>query len=74
MSMSQVVHCWKGKSDHAEEVHGHGSPEWIEAFLEDGTCMLLEGHEGEHEFTPDREIGVAFGGHGNADPYEGEHG
>jgi hypothetical protein len=24
------------------------------------TCMLLDGHEGDHEFTPDNEITIRF--------------
>lgn len=26
----------------------------------DATCLLLDGHEGAHDFTPDSEITVSF--------------
>jgi hypothetical protein len=48
-----------------EELYGKFSDEWYDAFLDDGTCLLDEGHEGEHEFTPDSEIVITFGGEEN---------
>lgn len=46
MSEKSRVHCWEGGPD-----------------TEDGcptTCMLLDGHEGPHEFTRDDQIGITF--------------
>lgn len=47
---ARVLHCW-------EQLE-----EWNEAELrwETGTCLLLAGHEGEHEFTPDSQIVIHF--------------
>lgn len=52
--------CWKGKREWAEEAHGWGSPEWAQAYVEDGTCLLPDGHPGEHEWTPDADIVISF--------------
>lgn len=54
------LHCWTGKTEYMEEKFGYGSEEWAEAFNNNGTCMLPDGHEGEHEFTPDNQILVTF--------------
>ena len=64
------LHCWKGLRDHLEDVHGWGTDAYWEAWAKtwsedgtesyDGTCMLPDGHEGEHVFTRDDEIVVAF--------------
>lgn len=51
-----VPHCWIGNS----EVVEWGSDAWAEAFNNPATCMLLDGHEGPHEFVPDSEIVVSF--------------
>jgi hypothetical protein len=53
-----MVHCWQGKREHTE----FGSQEWHDTFLDDGdgTCMLDDGHDGPHEFTPDSQIIVQF--------------
>lgn len=62
----RVLHCWMGKRDYAIDVHGWGSPEHLATYSDndeednDGTCMLPDGHDGEHEFTPDNEIGISF--------------
>mgnify|MGYP001589898352 CR=1 FL=1 len=49
-------HCWKDKSEYASEIYGEWSDEHMTALVEDGTCMLTDGHPGEHEFTPDSQI------------------
>lgn len=57
------MHCWKDRKEHIEETHGFHSPEHLETYSDDwrnGTCMLEDGHDGEHEFTPDSQIGVTF--------------
>ena len=52
-----MLHCWAGESDQYEI----GSDEWVKIVARgDGTCMLLDGHEGPHVFTPDSEIEVRF--------------
>jgi len=55
-----VLPCWMDKLEYAEEIHGMGSPEWIEAFLNPATCLLPDGHSGKHCFIPDDEIEVTF--------------
>lgn len=56
----RVLHCWADR--------GEIEPEWRQnVYLvndaEPGyTCMLEDGHEGPHEWTSDREIGVSFSG------------
>ena len=58
----RVLHCWTDEREHAEEVHGRLSPQWAEVWFRDvsGTCMLPQGHDGPHQFTPDDQIGVTF--------------
>lgn len=64
------LHCWMDEREHLEEVHGWGTDAyweaWRKTWSEDGekslsaTCMLLDGHDGPHDFTPDSNIGVFF--------------
>lgn len=54
-----MLHCWKDKTEWAEEKFGWGSPEHMET---DATCFLEDGHSGEHEWTPDSEITIRFTG------------
>ena len=57
-----MTHCWKDEREHIEEAYGVGSDEWHAGFDgPGGTCLLLDGHDGPHEFTPDDEITVSFG-------------
>lgn len=56
------THCWKGNQDDAEEKFGFLSDEWYDANLHSGTCLLPDGHDGNHVFTPDSEICVSFNG------------
>ncbi len=51
-----MKHCWKDYSEYVAEKHGEWSSEHIAAMVDDGTCMLEDGHEGEHRFTPDSGI------------------
>jgi hypothetical protein len=53
-------HCWADKATHMAEVHGFGSDEWLAAYLDNATCMLPHGHEGEHGWVSDDEIVVTF--------------
>jgi hypothetical protein len=39
-----IVNCWEESGEYP-----NGS-----------TCMLLDGHDGPHEFTPDSEIVIGF--------------
>ena len=49
--------CWAGELEQFEA----GSPEWIEILSRvPGTCVLEEGHEGPHIFTPDDQIVITF--------------
>ncbi len=53
--------CWKDNREYAAEVHGFGSDKWAEIWLQSGsTCMLEEGHEGEHDFVADSDIQLNF--------------
>lgn len=53
----EPVHCWAGYLESLE----FGSEEWVEAFDKgDATCLLPDGHEGPHEWTPDSDIMVRF--------------
>lgn len=54
------THCWTGNVEYAEETYGLGSKEWIEAMENPSTCMLLNKHEGPHEFTFDGDISLSF--------------
>ena len=57
----RVLHCWMGKAEWAEKKYGNWTPEHLDAlYVNPSTCMLERDHEGEHEFTPDGEIGVTF--------------
>lgn len=60
--MTQVNHCWKDQREHVEEQYGWGSEQWIATWVNDvgGTCMLAAGHDGDHDFTPDDQIGISF--------------
>ncbi len=54
-------HCWKDSLEAVEDRHGYASPEWFAAeAAQRGSCMLLAGHEGPHEFTPDTDIFIDF--------------
>jgi hypothetical protein len=51
-------HCW---ADYLETLE-YLSEEWLRVTVEQAgaTCLLPAGHEGEHVWTPDREIVVEF--------------
>jgi hypothetical protein len=53
-----MLHCWKGRAEHIEELHGFHSMEHLQAAYLDmsATCMLEREHSGEHDFTPDDQI------------------
>jgi hypothetical protein len=56
-----AAHCWAGKSDYYEALYGFMSPEHAAVYFEDGsTCLLDDGHDGPHEWTPDNAIGITF--------------
>lgn len=57
---SRVLHCWKDKSQAAEEEHGWGSEQYWDAVVANCTCFLLDGHAGPHEWTPDSEIVISL--------------
>jgi hypothetical protein len=46
MEPKRIIHCWE---DGPQEADGCGT-----------TCMLMDGHEGPHQFIRDDEIGVRF--------------
>lgn len=51
------LHCWQDYAD----FHGFGSDEWADAKVNGGrTCMLPDGHDGPHKWTPDESITVTF--------------
>lgn len=49
-------HCWKIRSKHFMETHGLPTGEEVEEYKkiygDDGVCLLEDGHEGEHKWTP----------------------
>jgi len=49
-------HCWKSNVEEAAEIHGYASEQWGDAMNHPSTCMLLEGHEGPHDFVFDGDI------------------
>ena len=52
-----MSHCW---ADYHEQFP-FGSHEWAEHYLDtSATCLLQEGHDGPHEWTPDDQIVVTF--------------
>jgi hypothetical protein len=48
MSGRPVIHCWEDR----RLTDPHEEP---------ATCLLEDGHQGEHEWTPDSEIVLSFG-------------
>ncbi len=62
-----MSHCWMGRTEWIEETYGYLSEEYIadaadaydDSYMS-STCMLLDGHEGPHEFTRDDQITIAF--------------
>ncbi len=51
--------CWHGLTDNMEIC----SPEWDaahERYPHGATCLLPDGHEGPHEYTPDNKIMLTF--------------
>lgn len=53
--MKPFVHCWADKGSTLE----WGSEEWAEVLVEGGaTCMREHGHEGDHEWVPDKDIEI----------------
>lgn len=55
-------HCWMGLLEFLREAWG--DVEGYERFEQMGgepmTCLLLDGHDGEHEWTRDADITVRF--------------
>lgn len=56
-----MLHCWKGRAEDIEERFGFHSPEHLATYNDEpATCMRERDHAGEHDFTPDSQIGVTF--------------
>ena len=57
-----VVHCWEDKGDWIESTYGVASDEYAAYYAADdrGMCLLPDGHEGPHVFTPTSEITLVF--------------
>ena len=52
-----ILHCWHGENDD-NEISSDG---WIEIFVRgEGTCLLPDGHDGPHIYTPDDEFTIVF--------------
>lgn len=52
-------HCWKDYRTHLEETGHIYSDEWVETWYDGNkTCLLDDGHEGEHEFVDDNSIEI----------------
>ena len=52
--------CFYDLSDYMEALHGLWSDKYIEALVNDGTCLLPLDHEGDHVFTPNNEFEVVL--------------
>lgn len=59
------LHCWEDRGYWFAITFGWFSDEHIQAEYVDGggTCMLERGHDGEHEWTSDSDIGISFAEH-----------
>lgn len=71
-----MPHCWKDYLEWISERYGFGSEEWVAAttelhymdrYFDDNapryigrSCMLPEGHDGQHDWVSDDEISVTF--------------
>ena len=55
-----MLHCWKDKTDFAVKTFGVDSPEYWDAIINSGTCMLEHGHDGPCDFTEDSQIAITF--------------
>lgn len=52
-----VEHWWQAPDEVFDRIMGDGDPDTpFDGF----TCLLAEGHDGEHEWTPDGEVTVTF--------------
>lgn len=55
------MHCWKDYRTHLEEIGQIYSEEWVETWHEGGkTCLLEDGHDGDHDFVNDSTIMVSL--------------
>ena len=54
--------CFKDYRTYLEENgHDHNSQDWLDTYMDGNrTCLLEEGHEGDHEWTSDRDILISF--------------
>lgn len=60
MSSKTTLHCWQSRNDWLEK---HDFDTYAAEFFEnkpDCCCMLPDGHDGPHEWTPNDEIVVSF--------------
>lgn len=56
-----MPHCWKGYREHLEDIGKIYTPEWAETYERGSkTCMLENGHGGEHDFVDDSAIVITF--------------
>lgn len=58
-----MLHCWKDRLEWITETYGYLSDQWCDYVGRDEcgeTCMLENGHEGPHEWTPDDCIRITF--------------
>jgi len=51
-----TIHCWADKASQYEI----GTEEWVDAVVNSATCLLPDGHDGPHEWTPDEEFEIEF--------------
>jgi hypothetical protein len=68
-----MIHCWESRRESIMEEIEREAPggdwnkspranEWLAAFWSDenATCLLEDGHDGPHEWTPDSSITIRF--------------
>ena len=57
-----MTHCWADKLEWITDTYGDLSPEYCEHQVNgaNATCLLPDGHDGSHVWTPDDDIVVTF--------------
>ena len=59
-----MTRCWVHESEEIERRYGWASPEMIDYWQREskGVCMLPDGHDGPHAWTPEDQIVITFKG------------
>ena len=58
-----IVHCFMDYGYYLDTQGQFGSEEWVNQMIDGGkTCMLENGHSGDHEWVSDNDIVIEFKG------------